>query len=100
MSMENSFSQADEYHWSPQTPEYHPGPEAHELERAPSYHYYNKYYEYVSPYYSQGSEQTVNQPSTMHNTRFGLGKTLTMNMEEVGEDSSEDEVTSFRNRRY
>jgi len=35
----------------------------------------------------------VNQPSTLHNTLFGLGKNLTMNREEVEEDSSEDEGT-------
>jgi len=56
MLMENSFSQVGEYPWSPQTPEYYPGPEAHELERTLSYHYFNQYYEYGSPYYSQGSE--------------------------------------------
>jgi hypothetical protein len=92
MSMEKNFSQVGEYPWSPQTPEYHSGPEEHELEREPSYHYINHYYEYGSPEYSQGSEQTVNQPNT-NNTRFGLGKILTMNKDEVEEDPSEDEGT-------
>jgi len=35
----------------------------------------------------------VNQPNTANNTLFGLGKTLTMNREEVEEDPSEDEGT-------
>jgi len=93
MSMENHISQVGKYPSSPQTLEYHPGPKMHELERTPSYHYINKYYEYGSPYYSQGSEQTSNQRNTINNTRFGLGKTLNLNRDEVEEDPSEDEGT-------
>ena len=35
----------------------------------------------------------MNQPNTRNNTHFGLGKTLTMNKDEVEEDPSEDEGT-------
>jgi len=93
MSTENIFSQVGKYPWSPdpKTLEYHPGPKEHELEKEPSYHYTNCYYEYGLPDYSQELEQTVNQSNTTNNTRFGLGKTLTMNRDEVEEDPSEDE---------
>lgn len=35
----------------------------------------------------------MNQSNTIHNTRFGLGKTLIMNKDEVEEDPIEDEGT-------
>jgi len=45
------------------------------------------------PDYSQGSEETVNQPNTTNHTRNGLGMTLTMNRDEVEDDPSEDKGT-------
>jgi len=53
--------------------------------------------------YLQESKQTVNQPNTTNNTRFGLRKTLTMNRDEVEEDPSKDEGRGgkkIRARRY
>lgn len=43
--------------------------------------------------YTQELGSTVNQPGATNNTRYGIGKTLTMNRDEVEEDLSEDEGT-------
>jgi len=58
-----------------------------------SYHCTNCLYAYRLPDYPQESVATVNQPEEARNTQHGIGRTLTMNKDEVEEDPSEDEST-------
>jgi len=78
------------------TPEYHPGPEESDPKERPMCDFRHCIFAWGLPEYKpQESDQTVNQPqpAATLNTRYGIGKTLTMNKDEVEETPSEEEST-------